>query len=62
VARIHHAVLIKHGVWCGKREQIAFVAHLSDEQVIEQLLDFMLHSILRTPASSPAAPSKGAQE
>jgi AcrR family transcriptional regulator len=62
VTRIHHAVLIKHGVWCGKREQVPFVAHLSDEQVLDQLLDFMLHSILRTPASSQAAPAKGAQE
>jgi hypothetical protein len=55
-------VLIKHGVWCGKREQVPFVAHLSDEQVLDQLLDFMLHSILRNPASSQAAPVKGAQE
>ena len=62
VTRIHHAVLIKHGVWCGKREQVPFVAHLSDEQVLDQLLDFMLHSILRPPPSSQAAPAKGAQE
>ena len=62
VTRIHHAVLIKHGVWCGKREQVPFVAHLSDEQVLAQLLDFMLHSILRTPASLQAAPPKGAQQ
>jgi AcrR family transcriptional regulator len=62
VTRIHHAVLIKHGVWCGKREQVPFVAHLSDEQVLEQLLDFMLHSILRTPPSPQAAPAKGAGE
>ncbi|HET7550250.1 MAG TPA: TetR/AcrR family transcriptional regulator [Gemmatimonadaceae bacterium] len=60
--RIHHAVLIKHGVWCGKREQVPFVAHLSDEQVLEQLLDFMLHSILRTPPSPQTAPPKGAGE
>ena len=62
VTRIHHAVLIKHGVWCGKREQIPFVAHLSDEQVFDQILDFMLHSILRSPVSPPAAPAEGAQE
>jgi AcrR family transcriptional regulator len=62
VTRIHHAVLIKHGVWCGKREQIPFVAHLSDEEVFEQLLDFMLHSIIRVPVSPPAAPTRGAQE
>jgi AcrR family transcriptional regulator len=62
VTRIHHAVLIKHGVWCGKREQVPFVAHLSDDQVLDQLLDFMLHSILRNPVSSQAAPAKGAQE
>ncbi|HEU4586001.1 MAG TPA: TetR/AcrR family transcriptional regulator [Gemmatimonadaceae bacterium] len=62
VTRIHHAVLIKHGVWCGKREQVPFVAHLSDDQVLDQLLDFMLHSILRNPASPQAAPTKGAQE
>lgn len=62
VTRIHHAVLIKHGVWCGKREQVPFVAHLSDEQVFDQVLDFMLHSILRNPASPQAAPSRGAKE
>ena len=62
VTRIHHAVLIKHGVWCGKREQIPFVAHLSDEQVFDQILDFMMHSILRSPVSPPAAPAGGAQE
>ncbi|HET7622234.1 MAG TPA: TetR/AcrR family transcriptional regulator [Gemmatimonadaceae bacterium] len=62
VTRIHHAVLIKHGVWCGKREQVPFVAHLSDDQVLEQLLDFMLHSIIRTPEPLHVAPVKGAQE
>jgi AcrR family transcriptional regulator len=62
VTRIHHAVLIKHGVWCGKREQVPFVAHLSDDQVLEQLLDFMLHSIIRTPEPLQVAPVKGAQE
>lgn len=65
VTRIHHAVLIKHGVWCGKREQVPFVAHLSDEQVLDQLLDFMMHSIIRTPAPSeaaPATPATGARE
>lgn len=62
VARIHHAILVKHSVWCGKREQIPFVAHLSDEQVFEQLLDFMLYSILQPSVSPPAAPVEGAQE
>lgn len=62
VARIHHAALVKHSVWCGKREQIPFVAHLSDEQVFDQLLDFFLHSILRTATPPPVAPVEGAQE
>jgi hypothetical protein len=62
VARIHHAVVIKHGVWCGKREQVPFVAHLSDDQVFDQVLDFMLHSIVRDPASLQAAPVRGASE
>jgi AcrR family transcriptional regulator len=60
--RIHHAAVIKHGVWCGKREQVPFVAHLSDDQVFDQLLDFMLHSIVRDPASLQAAPVRGARE
>ncbi len=62
VTRIHHAVLIKHGVWCGKREQVPFIAHLSDDQVFDQIQDFMLHSIVRDPASLQAAPARGARE
>jgi AcrR family transcriptional regulator len=53
VARMVLAMLNKHGLWCVQRERIPFLAHLSDEDVFEQILDFTLHAIQSTP-STPA--------
>ena len=62
VARIHHAMMAKHGIWCGNRERIPFLVHLSDDEVLDQLLDVMLHSIQRWPALPSTAPDSGAAE
>lgn len=48
-ARIVHAAAVKHGIWYRQRERIPFLAHLSDQEVFEQLLDFTLHAIQSTP-------------
>jgi AcrR family transcriptional regulator len=48
-ARMLHALTVKHGIWCAQREQIPFLAHHTDDEVLEQLLDFYLHAIQATP-------------
>ncbi len=53
--RMLHAVLFTHGIWSAKRATIPFMHHLSDTQVLDQLVDFCLHAISRNPA--PSAPS-----
>lgn len=53
-ARMLHALTVKHGIWCAHREQIPFLAHHTDEQVLAQLLDFYLHAI-QAPSHGHAA-------
>ncbi len=56
--RMIHSVLFTHGVWSGKRAKIPFMHDLSDNQVLDQLVDFCLHAISRNPAPpAPPAPS-----
>lgn len=56
-ARILHALLIKHAVWCGQRERREcsppsfLLADLSDEQVFEQVLDFYLAGLIAHPGA-----------
>jgi AcrR family transcriptional regulator len=53
-ARMLHALFLQHSPWCARRERIPFVAHLSDEEVVEQILDFVLHALQSTPTSRSA--------
>ena len=51
--RMLHSVLFIHGVWAAKRARIPFMRDLSDNQVLDQLVDFCLHAIGQVP--TPAA-------
>jgi AcrR family transcriptional regulator len=53
--RMLHSVLFTHGVWAAKRARIPFMRDLSDNQVLDQLVDFCLHAISQLP--TPATPS-----
>lgn len=44
-ARMLHSLLFTHAVWSAKRERIPFMRELSDNQVLDQLVDFCLHAI-----------------
>jgi AcrR family transcriptional regulator len=48
--RMLHSVLFIHGVWAAKRARIPFMRDLSDNQVLDQLVDFCLHAIGQLPA------------
>ena len=52
-ARMLHSLLFTHGVWSAKRARIPFMRDLSDNQVLDQLVDFCLHAIGQSP--TPAA-------
>jgi hypothetical protein len=43
--RMLHSLLFVHGVWAAKRARIPFMRDLSDNQVLDQLVDFCLHAI-----------------
>jgi AcrR family transcriptional regulator len=53
-ARMLHALFIQHSPWCAYRERIPFVAHLTDDEVAGQILDFVLHALQPTPNSRTA--------
>jgi AcrR family transcriptional regulator len=44
-ARMLTAPFVMHGVWCTHREFFESVALKSDEQVLEELIDFSLHAL-----------------
>ena len=50
--RMLHSILFVHGVWAAKRARIPFMRDLSDNQVLDQLVDFCLHAIGQAPAPS----------
>jgi len=56
-ARILTAPFVMHGLWCTHREFFASVATKSDEQVLEELIDFCLHALKNREPAWPAAPS-----
>jgi AcrR family transcriptional regulator len=49
-ARMIHAIIIKHGVWCAHRPQVSFVAKLSDDEILREMLAFVDHALLIQPA------------
>jgi AcrR family transcriptional regulator len=53
-ARMMHALFVQHSPWCANRERIPFVAHLTDDEVADEILDFVLHAIQSTPTSRDA--------
>jgi len=56
-ARMLTAPFVMHGVWCTHREFFASVAMKSDEQVLEELIDFSLHALQTREPDRPAAQS-----
>ncbi|HEY4132088.1 MAG TPA: TetR/AcrR family transcriptional regulator [Gemmatimonadaceae bacterium] len=44
-ARMLMAPMVMHGVWCGHRECFAPVAKKTDEQVLDEIIDFYLNAI-----------------
>jgi AcrR family transcriptional regulator len=59
-ARMLQALIISHGVWCAQRERNGLVAHLTDEEVLAQLLDFFLGAVRKDASSRPASPASSA--
>jgi hypothetical protein len=54
-ARMLHSLLFTHGVWSAKRARIPFMRELSDNQVLDQLVDFCLHAISQLPAPTASS-------
>ena len=51
-ARMLTAPFVMHGLWCTHREAFTSVARKTDEQILDELIDFYLHAI-RSTASAP---------
>lgn len=58
-ARVFQAALVHHGLWCAQREQNPLVAHLSDVEVRDQVVNFFLGALGEAP-TTPSAASAGA--
>lgn len=56
-ARMLQALIISHGVWCAQRERNGLVAHLTDEEVLSQLLEFFLGAVRKDATSRPPSPA-----
>lgn len=48
-ARMLHAILIKHGVWCAQGIQAPWLAMPGEPEVLAQITEFYLHAILSNP-------------
>lgn len=44
-SRMLLALLVKHGVWCGRRETWPDLAQRTDDQILAEIMDFYLHGI-----------------
>lgn len=55
-ARMLAAPFAMHGLWCTHRECFASVANKTDDQVLDELIEFFLHAI-RLSGSDDRAPS-----
>jgi len=49
-ARMLGPMLLMHALWCSHRDLFKATANKTDEQVLEEVLDFYLHAIRPTPA------------
>lgn len=49
-ARILSSTFAMHGLWCNHRKYFAPVAAKSDEQVLDELLDFFFHALRAQPS------------
>ncbi len=59
-ARMFQALILSHGIWCAQKERNALVAHLTDEEVLTQLLDFFLGAVQKDAGSRPVSPASSA--
>jgi AcrR family transcriptional regulator len=44
-SRMLLSILVKHGMWCSRRETWPDLAQRSDDQILEEIIDFYLHGI-----------------
>ena len=44
-SRMLLALLVKHGVWCGRRERWPDLAERSDDEVLQEIMEFYLHAM-----------------
>jgi len=57
-ARMVHAIVIKHAVWCAHRPQVPFVAGASDRQIVRDMNAFIQHALAPASAPTPARPER----
>jgi AcrR family transcriptional regulator len=53
-ARMLSPTLLMHAMWCSHRELFKATANRSDDQVLDEVLDFYLHAIRPAPTSRKA--------
>ena len=56
-ARMLGPMLLMHAMWCSHRDLFKATANKTDEQVVEEVLDFYLHAIRPAPGSKKARDS-----
>jgi AcrR family transcriptional regulator len=54
-ARVLASMFVMHGLWCTHRNCFESVAQKTDEQVLNEIIDFYLHAI-RPSGAQPSAP------
>lgn len=56
-ARMLGPMLVMHAMWCSHRDLFKATANRTDDQVIDEVLDFFLHAIRPAPATRKARES-----